>query len=260
MKVHFHHSLRAATLIGACAVLLASPAQAQSSGTASEKPSVKQASSTSKAAPKSSATSAGERAKESKTSGGERLMTRDELRVCLSRSDELVARRQQIEREDAALLAERKVLDALADELRRNHEVIRAESEQKQAAFKARADQLTARVTAFRDKTAEDKSGRGRVQSRSELEALERERVQLDTDIKALNADRDVLIKELEARTDGHNVKVTERDQKIAVFTERHRVYKSFVEKHEAEGETWRRECGDRPYREDDEKAIRAGK
>ena len=250
-------------LTGLSALLGLPVAHAQSSGSSSDKPAAKAPASGSKSTAKStSAAPSGNTtaAKDGRTSSGERLMTRDELRVCLSRSDALVAKRQSIEREDAALLEERKVLDAQAEDLRRGHDLIRSESEQKQVAFKQRTDQMMARITAFREKTAEDKTGRGRVQSRSELDALERERLQLDADIKTLNVDRDALVQELEQKTQSHNAKVAARDQGIAAFNERHRQYKAIVDKHDAEGEAWRRECGDRPYREDDEKAIRAGK
>lgn len=273
MDFQFHHLARAALIAGSCVAFGAPLAFAQTTGSTPDKAAPKPAASTKPAAPatkapaKTGAPAAADRAKEGRTASGEKLMTRDELRVCLGRSDELVARRQQLEKEDAALVDERKVLDGSADELRRAHEMIRTDSEQKQAAFKARADELTARVNAFRARTAGDPEASSRMQSRSQLEAkererlqMEKERVQLDEDIKTLNADRDVLIRELEQRTQAHNLRVTERDQKIAAFTERHRLYKASVEKHEDEAGVWRRECGDRPYREDDERAIRAGK
>lgn len=191
---------------------------------------------------------------------GERVMTREELRACLNRSDELVSRRQEIERDDASIEQQRRVLADEAEVLKIEQGVLRTDSEQQQAAFKDRADKLTARVKEFRDRTSEDKRGQGRVQSRSELAEIERERVKLDADIKALNADRDALIKDLEQRTADFNAKITDRDGRATAWNDRMRAQRARMNAHESDADTWRRECGNRPYREDDEKAIRAGK
>ena len=191
---------------------------------------------------------------------GERVMTREELRACLNRSDELVNRRQEIERDDALIEQQRKVLSDEAEALKAEQSALRAEGERQQAAFKERADRLTAQVNEFRDRTSEDKRGQGRVQSRSQLAEIERERVKLDTDIKALNADRDVLVKELEERSAAFTAKLASRDERASAYNERIRAQRARVTAHESDADTWRRECGNRPYREDDEKAIRAGK
>ena len=191
---------------------------------------------------------------------GERLMTRDELRVCLKRSDDLVARRDELERIEPTFESERKILEVEGEGLSKEKETLRQYTEQRQNEFKARADALTTRVNTFRERTAADGSGRGRVQSRSELAEIERERVSLETDIKALNADRDVLIKDLEKRTQEYNLRVEGRDGRAAAWREKVRQHKEAVTRHESEGDLWRKECGNRPYREDDERAIRSGK
>lgn len=187
-------------------------------------------------------------------------MTREELRACLSRSDELVNRRQDIERDDAAIDQQRKALAEEAEALKAEQSALRAESEQKQAEFKDRSDKLSARITEFRERNSEDKRGQGRVQSRSQLADIERERLKLDSEVKALNADRDVLVQDLTQRTAAFNAKITERDGRATAWNERSRAQRERVMAHETEADTWRRECGNRPYREDDEKAIRAGR
>lgn len=191
---------------------------------------------------------------------GERLMTRDELRTCLKRSDDLVVRRDDLERTEPTFENERKKLEVDGESLTKDKESLRQYSDQRQTEFKARTDALTARMAQFRERTATDGSGRGRVQSRSELAEIERERVALDAAIKSLNADRDLLIKDLEDQTRSYNARAEQRDGRVASWRERLGLYKQQVAQHEADVEAWRKECGNRPYREEDERAIRGGK
>jgi hypothetical protein len=56
------------------------------------------------------------------------------------------------------------------------------------------------------------------------------------------------------------NAKAAALEQKVGDWNDRNSRLNADVEKTKTERETWSTECGDRRYREDDEKAILSGK
>lgn len=191
---------------------------------------------------------------------GERLMTREELRQCLARSDALVAERDDLERVGNALTQQRKELEAAAEKLKTEKVALMAESEQRQNAFKQRSDQLSARVMAFREQMTAASSGIGPRPTRAQTAKMEAEREALDAEIKALNSERDALVNDLEQKLKDYNDRVSDRDALAQAWTSAAKVKMERNQRFDGDGDTWRRECGNRPYREEDERAIRAGK
>ena len=79
-------------------------------------------------------------------------------------------------------------------------------------------------------------------------------------EIKALNAERDALVNDLEQKLKDYNDRVSDRDALAQAWTSAAKVKMERNQRFDGDGDTWRRECGNRPYREEDERAIRAGK
>ena len=204
-------------------------------------------------APASAATSAA-------TAGGKKLMTRDELRVCLQRNDSQKARstildelaaainsqRPEIEQALDAIRAERAILETRATNIREFQPKMMAFG-QKVQAFNTRLGELTgkSRMT----------TGEGR-----ELEDMRKQIPGLEAQRKALNDERDRLLEGYEEGVKAFAVRAKAAEERAADWNRRKSQHTQDIEDLTAAAADWRRDCADRPFLEDDEKAIRAGK
>lgn len=166
-----------------------------------------------------------------------KLMTRDELRACLARNDENVAEVKAIEADDKVLAEER--AGVLKD----------------RDAVKARNDALDTRELALKAEIdAVGKRGEG---LKAELEKMKKaERI-------AAAAAYDKEIAAINAKADAHNAdkrafmaEVAALEQRIDGFNKRKDALGERADKVGDKQDLWRTECGNRPYNEDDEKAI----
>lgn len=192
--------------------------------------------------------------------GGKRVMTRDELRACLRRNDELKVRatdldgqataingqRPEIEQGLEAIRAERATLEARAVRIREFQPKMVAYG-QKVEAFNRRMDELGAktRLTTSEGREFED--------MRKQIPAFEAER-------KALNEERERLLDGYEDSIKAFAAKAKAVEERAAEWNRRKSQHAQDNEDLTAASSDWRRDCADRPYREDDEKAIRAGR
>lgn len=195
-----------------------------------------------------------------KDASGSKLLTRDELRACLKQRDALSTRladldttRQKLDaervglgQEQAALKTERETMAGMRAEI----DALNAKTK----AFQEEVDGWQKRVAAFNESPP---SGSAAERTRNELneqaEALKKRQAALQTERDSVLGRGDQAIK-------AFNAKAQALEQKVGDWNDRNAKLNADVEKTKTERETWSTECGDRRYREEDEKAILSGR
>lgn len=266
MKKPLSFPSRSTCLVAAAAIwaLGIVPAQAQSSsnsGNPAARPAAKPASSAPAAAPAAAAKTPAARAAATEPGlrPGEKPMSREELRVCLKRSDDLVAGRKVLEDRQNDAQRQRQAIEDEAAELKAERDALQSDVNTQMAAFRTRVEELNARIKRHSELAADINENRRTLRGEQQRQ-FESERTALQTAGAQLNAEREQLVKTLEDRNRAFNAKASARDARVADWNQVHGKLLEEIRAAEAEAEAWRRECGNRPYREDDEKAIRAGK
>lgn len=190
--------------------------------------------------------------------GGAKLMTRDELRSCLKRLDvlnqgtnELDAQRAPLDRERDELKAAGEALKTERTELDRQLVPIRE--------WEAKVRLQTSDIEAF-NKRNESFAETPRNQQEKLAQELKAERERLEKVREALAADEAKLIAPYRAAIAAHNTRVTARDAKVVDWNARNAAAVDASAKQQDARTLWLGECANRPYLEDDEKAIKAGK
>jgi len=189
------------------------------------------------------------------------IMTRDELRSCLSNKVSIRTRLETLDADRAPLEAEKAAIAAEQQAFRDERAIM--EAEQKTAtedlstrfnAFSAKVEASNARVKAFdtanRSGTAADRERRAIGDERT---ALEKERTELEVDRNRVN-------ERLKERVAAYNAKAQVVDQRVAQWNDRNDKRSGNAEGLAAERSEWVAVCSNRRYREDDEIAIKAGK
>ncbi|HEX5682692.1 MAG TPA: hypothetical protein VFY73_01545 [Ideonella sp.] len=203
---------------------------------------------------------------QSKTLGGDvpakggAMMSRDELRACLKEQQAQAAQVAELEKRRAEIAAE-------ADAVRQQKDAVQAERD----AFAALANQVQAfkekvkahgdRVAIYNERTKAFKEnpprGADAERERGQLEAEGAALSQADAAIKAEAAQWTAKVEPARAALTEH----TQAQQAAAnAAIERNRVFNEAVKAQEDQLAAWKQRCGHRPYREADEKAIRAEK
>ncbi len=187
-----------------------------------------------------------------------KMLTRDELRACLKRLDDVNAGSKDLD-------ARRAALDKEKDELTRSGDALKAERadvETKLAAVREWEQRMRAHgaeIEAFnqRLKAAENAPAKQREALAKELEA-ERERL---TKARVPLADEEArLVPAYQSAVKGYNEKAQARDAQVADWNARNKSFNEAAGKHDEERSSWLAECANRPYREEDEIAIKRGK
>jgi chromosome segregation ATPase len=200
---------------------------------------------------------------EAKTLGGKglasgKLLTRDELRQCLKRLDDINAGSKPIETSRTALDAERAELAKAGEALK----VEREEIDRKLAAVR----EWEARVRTHRDAidAYNKKSATLADAPKDKKEALQAElgaeSARLGTAQAALATDEARLVPAYQDAVRVYNVKAEARDAKVGDWNARNSAANEASKKHEDARLSWLDECANRPYREDDEIAIKKEK
>ena len=187
-----------------------------------------------------------------------KMLTRDELRTCLKRLDDINAATKQLE-------GERSTLDRERDELMKEAEAIRplrADVEVKLAAvreWEGRMRTHGAEIEAFNKKIKEfEEAPRTK---RDELAAvLEPERDRLTKARPPLVEEEARVVPAYQAAVKVYNERALARDGKVNDWNARNKTTVDAAVKHDEERQAWLTECANRPYREDDEIAIKSGK
>lgn len=199
----------------------------------------------------------------SKTLGGNatsgaKVMTREELRSCLKRIEDLNATAKDLEALRGPLDRERDELKGAGDTLKNE----RADLDRQLLPIReweTRVKAQTARVEAFNKRNDELAQAPRNQQERLALE-LKAEREQLEKGREALAAEEARLVPAYRAAAAAHNEKVSARDTRVNDWNARNAAAVEASAKQQEGRTLWLTECANRPYLEDDEKAIKAGK
>lgn len=184
------------------------------------------------------------------------MLTRDELRVCIQQQQAQQRRAGDLERRRSELAGE-------ADAVRRRQQDVQAERD----AYQAQADAFQARIKAhgqrvtqynqrlqdFRDNPPKGKDAeyqRGLIEG--EGDAVAKADAALKADAPRVNAEleqaRQRLVAHAQAQVDA-----------AAAANERNRQFNADAKAYDDELEDWKQRCGNRPFKDADERAVRAG-
>lgn len=204
-------------------------------------------------APKSTTKTLGGKA----TPGG-KMLTRDELRACMKRLDQVNAGTKDLQQRRSALDGEKDELVKSGEGLK----AMKAEVETKLAAvreWEGRMRAHAADIEAFNRKTkAVEEAPRNQ---REELsKALEGERENLNKVRTVLGEEEARLVPAYESGVRAYNERALARDAVVNDWNARNKLLNDSGTKLENDRTDWLTECANRPYREDDEIAIKAGK
>ena len=193
-----------------------------------------------------------------KPPGGGKLMTRDELRGCLKRLDEVNQAAKGIDSARPALDSGRDTLKASGEALKAE----RAELDRKLVAvreWEGRVRAHAVEIETFNQRSAAVESA-PRDQQEKMLEALKGDREKLHKTRDVLAADEAVLVPAYRESAQTYNERAIARDAKVTDWNQRNAaVVDASVAQQDARA-LWLNECANRPYLEDDEMAVKAGK
>jgi chromosome segregation ATPase len=189
------------------------------------------------------------------------ILTREELRACLNQEEALRVRlethdkgRGPLDQEKTTLAAEQAALRgdrAAVDDAAKKGE----EFKTRQAAYAAKVEDWNKRVAAHND----DKNSRSQAYEQN-AQRLNREKAELEKERTELTAEVDKWSAAIRPQIDAFNAKAKATDERVTSWNERNAKWNENGRALESERQTWVAACADRRYREDDEKAIRAGK
>lgn len=193
-----------------------------------------------------------------KTAGAGKLMTRDELRTCMRRSDDLNASAKAIE-------SQRPVLDGERDALKQSGEILvaeRAEVDRRLAGVREWEGKMRlhgAEIEAFNKRSA-GINELPRKQQEQLAEELKVDRERLEKTRLALGVEEAQLVPAYQASAKTYNERAVARDAKVTAWNARNAAALDASVKQQEDRALWLNECANRPYLEDDETAIKAGK
>jgi hypothetical protein len=187
-----------------------------------------------------------------------KMLTRDELRACLKRLDDINATNKKSEGERGLLDREREELMKEAEALK----PLRTDIDVKLAAVRDLEERKrghAAEVEAFNKKLKEaEEAPRNK---RNELAAaLEPDRERLTKAIATLTEEESRVVAALKTADQIYRERAAARNAKVDDWNARNKSTVDAAVKHDEERQAWLTECANRPYREDDEIAIKSGK
>jgi chromosome segregation ATPase len=197
-----------------------------------------------------------------KTLGGKapvgKMLSREELRTCMKRLEAVNATGKDYDQRRATLDKEKEELASSGDALKAD----RADVEGKLVLVRAWEERMRAHgaeIETFnkRIKEAEAAPANRREELGKELEA---ERDRLSKARVPLTEEEARLVPAYRAAVASYNEKAKLRDAKVDDWNTRNKAMNELGLKHEEERSAWLSECANRPYREDDEIAIKNGK
>lgn len=194
----------------------------------------------------------------SKAAPGGKMLTRDELRACMKRQDDVNSVGKDLQQRRVAM-------DGEKDELLKSGETLkalRADTETKLAAvreWEGRMRAHAADIETFNRKTkAVEEAPRNQREAMSK--ALEPDRENLNKARATLTEEEGRLVPVYEAGVRVYNERALARDAVVSDWNARNKLLNDSGTKHENDRTDWLNDCANRPYREDDEIAIKAGK
>jgi septal ring factor EnvC (AmiA/AmiB activator) len=193
-----------------------------------------------------------------KAAPGGKMLTREELRACMKRQDAVNSVGKDLQQRRAALDAEREELLKSGDALK----AMKADVEAKLTVvreWEGRMRAHAADIESFNRKTkAVEEAPRNQ---REELsKALEADRDNLSKVRATLSDEEARLVPVYQSAVRAYNERALARDGVVNDWNTRNKALNDSSTQLENERTDWLTECANRPYREDDEVAIKAGK
>jgi len=191
---------------------------------------------------------------------GAKLLTYDELSQCLKQRDDLGQRKPKLEAERTKLDGERAELQQIDESLKADRTKVDKLNETAADIVK-RSKELSQQVTDFNERAAKFESSppTGPTGDR-QRRALERDKATLDKAAAELEAERAAVGPNAEQLVKTYQARAAQRDAAAAEWNTRNAALAKSANAYEDELANWKSDCEGRPYREDDEKAIKAGK
>ncbi|MGM9489954.1 hypothetical protein [Ideonella sp. YS5] len=195
-----------------------------------------------------------------KSSGTGKILTKEELRACLQQQTSLASRKTELDSRQTAVAAER-------EQVQKDTDAIKAE-QASLGSQKSAVDDLNARMTAFSAKVKDlqqrrddfEKSGRGGPTAERERRKLEKEAAEIEKEQAQLNAEREKLQTGGNEAVNKLNARVEAQQQVAQAWNDKSKKLAADQQAYEDDRIAWLDNCGNRRFREDDEKAIKAGK
>jgi uncharacterized protein (DUF3084 family) len=192
--------------------------------------------------------------------GSGKVMTRDELRACMKQQETLGTRKAELESRQAGLTSQRAQIQAETDAIKADQEAL--------SSGKGQVDSLNERIAAFqtRAKALQDRReeferlGRSGPAADRERRLLDKEAADLKKEEGDINAAREGIVNTSQASADKLNARVQAQQEKAQAWNDQNKKLTADQQAYEDERIAWIDNCGNRRYREDDEKAIKAGK
>lgn len=199
---------------------------------------------------------------QSKTLGGNaapsgKMLTREELRQCMARLDGVNQSGKELEQQRGALDAERAELTKAGDALKAE----RADVDRKLAAVREWESRVRAHgqeIEAFNRRNS-GLADLPRNQREAATKELEEERLRLNKSREAIAADEARVVPVYQDGVKAYNDKAIARDAKVEDWNKRNAGLNEVALKQEEARTAWLSECANRPYREEDEIAIKKG-
>jgi hypothetical protein len=188
-----------------------------------------------------------------------KVMSFSELKACIVQQEELKVRRTNLEAQRAQLDGERTTIEQETAAIKADREVLVKRNEQIRA-FNDKMKAFAERVEAHRQRSEEMKDGsltgrnleRRQRELAKEQQALEAEDKQLKDEGETLTGSAmDDFVKKMNARADA-------QQQRASGWNDRSKKLDEANVTYEDNRLDWRANCGDRRFREDDEKLIRS--
>lgn len=187
-----------------------------------------------------------------------KVMNINELRACLKQQDSLDTRRKQLDGQRAQLDAERDKIQQEAAALKSESDALASKADQI-TAFNAKSKAFSEKVAAFNQRASElaanDRTGPSVDRARRQLDADQKALAQEEA---ALKAEGDSLTSGVQAAGDTLKARAEAQQQAATDWNTRNAKLNDQANAYEDERVNWRADCGNRRYREDDEKALRA--
>ncbi len=191
---------------------------------------------------------------------GGKLLTRNELRECLKEQAALAERRPKVE-------AERDAVQRELDEIKQLDEALKTDAAAVEsikvtvASLNERNQELSRKIADFNERmTKFQESPRSGPTAERQRTNFETEKVALDKSAQELTAERAAFTPKAEQTLKVHTARVTARDKAAGEWNAKNAQAAKLAQAYETDREIWTADCAGRPYREDDEIAIKSGK
>ena len=191
---------------------------------------------------------------------GAKLLSYDELSQCLKQRDDLGQRKPKLEAERTKLDSERTELLQIDESLKADRAKVDKLNETAADIVK-RSKELSQQMTDFNERVANfDRSPPSGPTGERQRRALERDKATLEKAAADLEAERAAVGPNAEQLVKTYQARAAQRDTAAADWNTRNAELAKTATAYEDELANWKSDCEGRPYREDDEKALKAGK